>query len=141
MAVLHASMKQIIFLSILAVIASGCDRSSGERTTEELVGIWHMDKVTQKDREFMAEQHWKKDGTFEMQGTVPIPTGPITFTVHGTWRADSDHLYQTATNSEPDLGFPLNKEEINTLISVGASKFSMRTPDGEVRTFRKKHSR
>lgn len=97
-----------------------------------------MDKITQKDREFAAEQDLKRDGSFEMRGTVPIPTGPITFVVRGTWRADSDHLYQTATNSEPDLGFPLHKEEIHTLISVGASKFSMRTPEGEVRTFRRK---
>jgi hypothetical protein len=136
---MHASMKHIILWSMLAVLVTGCDRSSSaDSTTEKLIGDWQMDKVTQKDREFTAEQHLKKDGTFELRGAVPIPTGPITFVAHGIWRADSDHLYQTATNSEPNLGFPLNKEEMHTLISVGPSKFSMRTPDGEVRTFRRK---
>jgi hypothetical protein len=135
---LRATMKHIILWSMLAVIVSGCGRSSSEPTTEKLVGVWQMEKITKSDPEFTAEQHLKKDGTFEMRGTVAVTPKPITFVVHGTWRADPNHLYQTGTNSEPNLGFPLNKEEVHTLIWVGASKFSMRTPEGEERTFRRK---
>jgi hypothetical protein len=132
-------MKHIILWSMFVIAIGGCGRASSKSTTEKLVGVWQMDKITKKDQEFTAEQHLRKDGTFEMRGTVPIPTlGPMTFVVHGVWRADSDHLYETGTNSEPNLGFPLNREEMHTLISVGTSKFSMRTPDGEVRTFRRK---
>ncbi len=131
-------MKQAILPIMLAVSLTGCGRSSGDAITDKLVGVWQMDKVTTKDREFTAEQHLKKDGTFEMRGTVPIPTGPITFVVHGTWRADADHLYQTATNSAPILGLPLNREETYTLLSVGSSKFTIRTADRETRTFRRK---
>ena len=126
----------ITWLIASAVILSGCGVSPS--APEDLVGTWQMDKITRKGREFAAVQKLRKDGTFWMQGTtVPIPGAPISFIVQGTWRADSRHLYQTATNSEPMLGFSLNNEEMNALVSVSASKYSVRTSLGELRTFRK----
>jgi hypothetical protein len=132
-----AAMKHLLLWSIFAVLIGGCERSSDEVTTQKLVRAWQMDKITDVIK-LTAEQHLKKDGSFEMRGTLVVPGGSTKFVVQGTWRADSAHYYQTATNSEPNLGSPLNKEEMHVLTSVGSSKFSIHNSMDEVRTFRRK---
>jgi hypothetical protein len=132
-------MKNIFPWSMLAILFIGCDRSSNGSITDRLVGVWEMDRVTQPGGQFTATQHLKNDGTFEMRFTVSTASpGASTGVIQGRWRADAGQLYTVCTNFEPNVGAPQSREEIHTLTSVGASKFTIRSPEGDVRVFRRK---
>ena len=129
----------LITAALFVSLISGCSKhpSSNRSTTEKLTGAWQADVSTQSVPVSYTEQRLNEDGTFEMRGNASKPTKQVTFVIYGTWRVpDSDYLCLTITNGEPDLGFQ-HDEMVFTLTSVTASKYSMRTPEGTVITFRK----